>query len=117
MFNPWRTLHVKGAAHIPLLTDAREFSAYIIGGPDYCPLPPKYEDGPGVRPGGLMFACVNRHEEHVNSLFLEGSVRKVGLKELWRLQWYPGFDTNGPWTSSWDPPPIWPQWMRRFKDY
>ena len=62
--------------------------------------------------------CVNRHSGHVNGLFLDWSVRKVGLKELWTLKWYAEFNTAGEWTKAGGvKPEDWPKWMRRFKDY
>jgi prepilin-type N-terminal cleavage/methylation domain-containing protein/prepilin-type processing-associated H-X9-DG protein len=62
--------------------------------------------------------CINRHDGGVNSLFLDWSVRKVGLKELWKLKWHQLFNTNGPWTIAGGvKPEDWPEWMRGFKDY
>jgi prepilin-type processing-associated H-X9-DG protein len=62
--------------------------------------------------------CINRHDGGVNSLFLDWSVRKVGLKELWKLKWHKEFNTNGPWTIAGGvKPEDWPEWMRKFKDY
>jgi prepilin-type processing-associated H-X9-DG protein len=62
--------------------------------------------------------CINRHDGYINSLFLDWSVRKVGLKELWKLKWYPDFDTAGPWTMAGGVvPEDWPEWMWNFKDY
>jgi prepilin-type N-terminal cleavage/methylation domain-containing protein/prepilin-type processing-associated H-X9-DG protein len=62
--------------------------------------------------------CINRHDGGVNCLFLDWSVRKVGLKELWTLKWHPEFNTNGPWTKAGGvKPEDWPEWMRGFKDY
>jgi prepilin-type N-terminal cleavage/methylation domain-containing protein/prepilin-type processing-associated H-X9-DG protein len=62
--------------------------------------------------------CINRHNGGVNCLFLDWSVRKVGLKELWKLKWTPEFNTNGPWTLAGGvQPEQWPPWMRSFKDY
>ncbi|MBN1975418.1 MAG: prepilin-type N-terminal cleavage/methylation domain-containing protein [Sedimentisphaerales bacterium] len=62
--------------------------------------------------------CINRHDGGVNCLFLDWSVRKVGLKELWKLKWYQLYNTNGPWTIAGGvKPEDWPQWMREFKDY
>jgi hypothetical protein len=51
-------------------------------------------------------------------LFMDWSVRKVGLKELWTLKWHTLFDTEGPWTIAggvWQSD--WPEWMRNFKDF
>jgi prepilin-type N-terminal cleavage/methylation domain-containing protein/prepilin-type processing-associated H-X9-DG protein len=62
--------------------------------------------------------CINRHDGGVNCLFLDWSVRKVGLKELWKLKWHPEFNTSGPWTTAGGvKPEDWPEWMRGFKDY
>lgn len=62
--------------------------------------------------------CINRHSGHVNGLFLDWSVRKIGLKELWTLKWNPQFNTADKWTRAGGvQPEDWPAWMRRFKDY
>jgi len=37
--------------------------------------------------------CINRHEGGVNSLFVDFSARKVGLKQLWTFEWRRGDDT------------------------
>jgi len=63
-------------------------------------------------------SCINRHDGYVNGLFLDWSVRKIGLKELWTLKWHSEFNTAGPWTKAGGvKPEDWPKWMRRFKDY
>ncbi|UCE47690.1 MAG: type II secretion system protein [Phycisphaerales bacterium] len=76
---------------------------------------------PPIRPGfgfSLSKFCISRHNEHINGLFLDWSVRKVGLKELWTLKWHLQFDTAGPWTKAGGvQPEDWPEWMRKFKDY
>ena len=62
--------------------------------------------------------CVTRHDDFVNGLFLDWSVRKIGLKELWKLKWSQDFNTNGPWTQAGAvKPDKWPQWMRNMKNY
>ena len=57
--------------------------------------------------------CMDRHNGFVNCLFLDFSVRKVGLKELWQLTWH------REWTQDINDRglPVWPEWMERFKDY
>jgi type II secretory pathway pseudopilin PulG len=75
--------------------------------------PPAYEGDPE----GLS-VCMNRHDGAINSLFLDWSARRVGLKELWTLRWYLTCDTAGPWTKAGGvQPEDWPKWMRGFKDY
>ena len=44
-------------------------------------------------------SCMDRHDGGVNCLFLDWSVRKVGLKELWTLKWVKPWPTAGPWTK------------------
>jgi prepilin-type N-terminal cleavage/methylation domain-containing protein/prepilin-type processing-associated H-X9-DG protein len=62
--------------------------------------------------------CINRHNGYINGLFLDWSVRKIGLKELWTLKWDSSFNTAGPWTRAGGAKPEdWPEWMRNFKDY
>jgi prepilin-type N-terminal cleavage/methylation domain-containing protein/prepilin-type processing-associated H-X9-DG protein len=88
--------------------------------------PPEYEDhfycGSGffgeLYGDNMTHFCIDRHSGGINSLFLDWSVRKVGLKELWTLKWDKEFDTAGPWTRAGGVlPEDWPQWMRKFKDY
>ena len=45
-------------------------------------------------------ACIDRHAAFVNVAFVDSSVRKVGLKELWTLRWHQGFNTAGPMTIA-----------------
>ena len=62
--------------------------------------------------------CVDRHDAQTNGLFLDWSVRQIGLKELWTLRWHRDFNTAGHWTKAGGIlPDDWPPWMRRFKDY
>jgi prepilin-type processing-associated H-X9-DG protein len=62
--------------------------------------------------------CLNRHNAAVNSAFLDWSVRKVDLKELWTLRWHKNYDIRGPWTKAGGVQPTdWPAWMRGMKDY
>jgi prepilin-type N-terminal cleavage/methylation domain-containing protein/prepilin-type processing-associated H-X9-DG protein len=117
----WRTCFVKGANNVPVLLDSRTDEG--------CPYPfsppPDFEDGAPVEwnvvetRGCYMWPfCINRHDGGTNSLFMDWSVRKVGLKELWKLKWNRQFDTAGQWTRAGGAKPEdWPEWMRGFKDY
>jgi prepilin-type N-terminal cleavage/methylation domain-containing protein/prepilin-type processing-associated H-X9-DG protein len=110
-----------GANKIPVLLDCRTRG----GNPYSWAPPPEYEDGPPLHPfgpevthGGMWEFVINRHDGGLNSLFMDWSARKVGLKELWTLKWWDDFDTAGPWTQAGGmKPEDWPQWMRNFKDY
>ncbi len=105
---------LRGVSNVPYLLDCMWWYT------DAAPLsePPAYEAQMGTHVGHLWLACINRHQGGVNALFLDWSVRKVGLKELWMLEWNRGFNTAGPWTKAGGVQPgDWPQWMRRFKEY
>ncbi len=85
---------------------------------------PTVDGGSPVGPdGGCMASTManfatNRHGDFTNTLFLDWSVRKVGLKELWTLYWYGEFKRSGPWTKAGGAKPErWPAWMRTFQDY
>jgi len=118
----WRTPHVKGASNIPLQLDSTIPWDWWWGwewredGPD----PPECDAIPTERVRGnyLNPHCINRHNGGINNLFMDWSVRKVGLKELWTLKWHKEFNTHNRWTKAGRvQPEEWPEWMRNFKDY
>jgi len=110
--NNWRKVDVKGASNIPLLLD----SMWIDNYPDANDVPPLFDgDEYGSEPMGKF--CINRHDGFINGVFLDFSVRKIGLKELWKLKWHRKYDINGPWTKDHVPLSVWPDWMKKFKDY
>ena len=110
-----RSRRLASRATVPVLLD----SIIVGGSPRRFDEPPEYEGAIGPIPfGGMEHFCINRHEGGINSLFLDWSVRKVGLKELWTLKWDTPFRTDGPWTKAGGvQPEDWPEWMRNFKDY
>jgi len=80
--------------------------------------PPRQEGYSGGGETNWIFWCINRHNGGINMLFMDGSVRKVGLKELWTLKWHRTYNTRGMWTKAGGADPAdWPQWMRHYKDY
>ena len=101
----WRTPNVAGAENVPLLLD----SAWIEGWPRHNQAPPEYDDQDSYMVSSLGRYCINRHNEHINVLFLDFSVSKTPLKCLWRIKWDRKYDLNYPL-------PAWPKWMKKFKD-
>ena len=105
------TIDVRGLNNIPVFLD----SMWRGGGPGYGIgqvriEPPEYNgEWSGAR-AEMRHFCIDRHKECINGAFMDWSVRKVGLKELWKLKWHRNFDASG-W------PGVWPEWMRQFKDY
>lgn len=113
----WRTTQTGNTNNIPVFLDCMGIASW----PDASSIPPEY-NGQGITnpsPDETMKPfCIDRHGNAMtNCLFMDWSVREVGLKELWRLNWHKGFDMNGPWTKYHIPPPQWPDWMKPFKDY
>ena len=49
---------------------------------------------------GMECFAINRHNGHINGLFLDWSVRKVGIKEPWTLKWHMQFNTANEWTKA-----------------
>lgn len=114
----WTTENVKGAIDIPVFLDSWWWCAW----PKYNDQPAQNQDDTRPFPCGCRDSmrrfCVDRHDGYVNAVFLDNSVRKVGLKQLWTLKWHRRYDTSGPWTKAGGVRnENWPAWMRRFKDY
>jgi prepilin-type N-terminal cleavage/methylation domain-containing protein len=106
--NNWKSPDVIGANRSPLFLD----SMRIDGWPEPYDIPPEYEGrttGPGETNNMRRF-CGNRHEGYINAVFLDFSVGKIGLKQLWTVKWHRNYDVNAD-------PPVWPEWMKRFKDH
>lgn len=84
-------------------------------------LPPQHIDSDNRNDGGDRFGIgcwtLYRHECYINMLFMDWNIRKVGLKELWKLKWHKRFDmTQGPVENAvW--PAGWPEYMRNCKRY
>jgi prepilin-type N-terminal cleavage/methylation domain-containing protein/prepilin-type processing-associated H-X9-DG protein len=114
----WTDSYRKGGSAIPVLLDCALWAGY----PSHLDGPPQTEAEAATAPtmgGGSMKAfCMPRHGGFTNGLFMDWSVRKVGIKELWTLKWDPDFNTRGPWTRAGGVQgQDWPVWMRRFQEY
>ena len=113
--------HIKNVSNVPIFLDCiwRGSRPHKLDKPpanDACP--PKVPAGADPSLSSMQYFCIDRHDQFINSAFMDGSVRKVGLKQLWMLKWHRYFDPNGPWTKAGGADPEdWPDWMRNFKDY
>jgi prepilin-type N-terminal cleavage/methylation domain-containing protein len=112
----WKTLSAPGGDKVPMFMDS------------VCPyMFPKSSDGPPLTSDGqftggvdpIKYPCVDRHGRGtINILFLDMTVRKVELKELWTLKWSTHFKTDGPWTVQGGvTPDMWPPWMQKFPEF
>lgn len=107
----WRKTGVKNADKVPVFLDCM----YVAISPSSTDAPPDFN---GERSNEMQFSCIDRHVGSINGLFLDWSVPKIDLKQLWTLRWSRTFDYAGPWTIAGNVrPEDWPQWMRSFKDY
>jgi prepilin-type processing-associated H-X9-DG protein len=102
----WGSLNQEGADKIPLLFDSAWYA-----------VTPSDQDGPPIDPNnkthyqpGRSWApvCIPRHNDGINMLFMDGSVRQVGIKELWTLKWNKTFDTQNKMTQR---EYKWPAWI------
>jgi len=110
----WRRADVKGAGNIPLLLDHQWIDCW----PHHDNEPPEFDAQPWNTTSQMGRFTISRHDGYLNYLFLDYSVRKVGLKEAWTLKWNRQFDLQGPWTIAGGAESSdWPDWMRNFKDY
>lgn len=104
--NFWRRADAKGAsgARVPIMLDALWPNAWPqdIDKPAF--VENTWEEG---STNNMKRFCVNRHNGAVNAVFMDTSVGKVKLKELWGLKWHRKFNTNRRPTS-------WPKWMNKF---
>jgi prepilin-type N-terminal cleavage/methylation domain-containing protein/prepilin-type processing-associated H-X9-DG protein len=110
----WNTCLINRPANVPVFLDS--ISGY--SGPLLDADPPPADDDGLYMTSRLGSCAINRHNGGINVLFMDWSVRKVGLKELWTLKWHRQFDTANCWTIAGGVKPTdWPEWMRKFKDY
>ncbi|MHC4637823.1 MAG: type II secretion system protein [Planctomycetota bacterium] len=96
----WRTPDAKGAQEVPVFLD----SMWAANHPVFYDEPPYFDGEIG---NSMRNFCIDRHGNGtINGLFLDWSVRTVGLKELWDLPWHKDWNAGG------EPLPIWPKWLK-----
>lgn len=114
--NYYKHVNVRPADRIPVFLDCYWYDVW----PFPQNQPPMYDGATENLAGSneMRRVCLNRHSEAVNGAFLDWSVRKIGLKELWTLPWYNDFDTKGRWTKAGGAQSEdWPEWMMSFREY
>ena len=112
--NNWRTPNVKSAGYIPLFMDALRFNVF----PRDRDTPPPVQDLAWASMEHMRRICIDRHDGFINMAFLDWTVRKAGLKELWTFKWHRAYNTAGSYTTAGGVlASDWPQWMKHFKDY
>lgn len=111
----WKNINtIANAETVPFLLDAQ----WIDFWPEANHAPPAAENDNWQIGSQFVRVVQNRHGEKENCAFIDGTVRNVGLKELWKLKWHRLYDTNGRWTLAGGATSgMWPNWMRDMEDY
>lgn len=110
----WRTITAKGGSRVPLFLD----SIYVSGASrdtdtplDFDPSGERWDTSWGTwNANAMRLFCIDRHDGAINGVFLDLSARKIGLKELWKLEWHMDYEPRIPRNG-------WPEWMQSYKDY
>lgn len=114
----WKTTGVKGQYNIPVFADSTWHDGWPLDTDAPIEYPHDFGGGNTGTTGEINHHCIDRHNGWTNFLFMDWSVRHVGLKELWTLQWHRNFDTRGIYTKAGGMQPSeWPAWLRKYKDY
>ena len=101
--NLWRKRDQNGSNNIPVIADGLWFHAV----PDSTDRPSSYSSYMSNWSWSMQRVCSDRHGGKTNVVFMDWSVRSVGLKQLWKLKWHRNFDTNAR-------DPIWPTWIKKY---
>jgi prepilin-type N-terminal cleavage/methylation domain-containing protein/prepilin-type processing-associated H-X9-DG protein len=115
----WSNIYRKGGHNVPIMLDCALWAGY----PTAYDVPPQTEDEAATNPSitnsnSIRPFCIPRHGGFINGLFMDWSVRKVGIREIWTLKWSPDFNTRGAWTHAGGAASDnWPAWLRMYKEY
>jgi hypothetical protein len=105
----WKTPNIRGAQYVPLMCDGRSVELQ----PYPTDQPPDYEtidDYTGWE-HEIRRVVLKRHARyHINFVFLDFSVRRLTIKEIWRARW------STAWVTHPEPLPVWPEWMADVPD-
>ncbi|MBI9017800.1 MAG: type II secretion system protein [Phycisphaerae bacterium] len=89
----WNNLDIPRASEVPLFIDCRWVDAWPVD----TDLASVTED---ARTSQMHQYVLNRHNGAVNSVFADGSSRRVGLKGLWSLRWHKKFKRSNAQTAD-----------------
>ena len=115
----WKNVNkTKSPDQVPVFADSTWHDAWPLDTDS----PPASMDAFGIgdkgTTGEMDHFCIDRHDGFINSMFMDWSARRVGIKELWTLKWHREFNTAGVWTKAGGAmDEDWPLWMRHFKAY
>jgi len=107
----WKKPTDKAPFRIPMVFDC---AGYQNANPWPTDEPPEYPGQfvQGTSYNEMRYVCINRHNGYINMVFMDYSVRKVGLKELWNLRWHRKWDEELAQAGL----PVWPKWMENLPE-
>ncbi len=82
---------------VPIFGAYGGISSVAQGGwPHDWDLPPNYPGEPQItnHDSGIRRYCMDRHNGYGCYSLMDGSARKIGMKELWTMKWHKEFDTK-----------------------
>ena len=106
----WRKPDVANSKNIPAFMDGAQRALNPIE-KDGNEAPKVKDDLDGGWTNSLKRVCIDRHDEKINVVFLDGHADDVDLKAIWSLRW------SKLWNHRKAPNNAWPEWMRGMKDY
>jgi prepilin-type N-terminal cleavage/methylation domain-containing protein len=109
----WRNANIRRADEVPLILDC-QWSGVEPTADAY---PPAYDGEVSAEyeycEEDMKRVCLNRQRNGMtNGAFVDFSVRRIGLKELWDLRWHRHWTAEKSQVGQ----PQWPPWMQNFKD-
>jgi len=114
----WRNFNISGAGQVPMHGGNQWIDAWPMV-TDEIPLHEGESYNPYSDYSHMVRICLNRHDGFVNWVFMDYSVRPVGLKELWRFKWHRRYDSSkAPTMADFNiASGNYDGWMKRFKNY
>jgi prepilin-type N-terminal cleavage/methylation domain-containing protein/prepilin-type processing-associated H-X9-DG protein len=115
----YRNMYAKNVSNVPLFLDSMwrgggPWYGQADGGssnPSYAGIRPPVRNGQWISYNNeMMHFAIDRHNHGVNAAFLDGAVRHIGLKGLWKLKWHKQYNDTEGFTGEW------PAWMAGFSD-
>jgi prepilin-type N-terminal cleavage/methylation domain-containing protein/prepilin-type processing-associated H-X9-DG protein len=103
----------KNTNSVPVMMDGLRFDTWPLENQA-----PAVKEDEAWSSNNMGRVCINRHRGFTNVSFLDWSVRKAGLKELYTFQWHQKWNPRGPFTLAGGvSADSWPDWLRPHKDY
>ncbi|AQQ70418.1 putative major pilin subunit [Limihaloglobus sulfuriphilus] len=102
----WQKNNASKPQNVPVFMDCALFDGFPE---DYDRAPIQYGVfNYGLGPNMMWRFAIDRHEGYVNCTFMDSSVRKIHIKELWELKWHRKFDTKRDYNGG-----RWPEWINK----